>query len=119
MWKYMNQFNFTAIMQVVNKLGWNDMPADVCLDAIWQIVCNRHNVIADCCDESLCTDTILEDMSSDEMTSNILWLDLFVNDYQTLSNLDMQHKAESLRWEIERDMRSGMKFSDARREWDI
>jgi hypothetical protein len=109
----------TKMMQIVNKLGWNDMPADVALGAVQRMINNRHNVIADCCDESLCSDTIMEDMLSDEVTADSLWLDLFIDSYEELCNKTMQDYAASLKWEITSLMMSGVCFDDARKEWDI
>jgi len=109
----------TKMMQIVNKLGWNDMPADVALDAVQRMINNRHNVIADCCDVSYCTDTIMEDMLSNQITTENLWLDLFVDSYEELCNKTMQDYAMALRDEITSLMMSGIPFSDARKEWDI
>ena len=109
----------TKMMQIVNKLGWNDMPTDIALDAVQRMINNRHNAIADCCDESLSNATIMEDMLSDEITPNQLWLDLFIDGYDALCDKYMQLQAESLRDDIEELMRNGIPFDDARTEYDI
>lgn len=109
----------TKMMQIVNKLGWNDMPTDVALDAVQRMIDNRHNAIADCCDESLCDDTIIEDMLSDEVSPHNLWLDLFICDYQTLCDKDMQMYAISLRDNIVSLMMMGIPFDEAKKRWEI
>jgi len=109
----------TKMMQIVNKMGWNDMPADVALDAVQRMINNRHNVIADCCDESLGNDTIMEDMLSNELSPNTLWLDLFICDYQTLQDKDMQMYALCLRDNIVSLMELGIPFDEAKKRWDI
>ena len=109
----------TKMMQIVNKLGWNDMPTDVALDAVQRMINNRISAIADCCEEYWSIDTIMEDILSDEITPNQLWLDLFIDGYEALCDKEMQLQAESLRDDIEELMRSGIPFDDARTEYDI
>jgi hypothetical protein len=107
------------MMQIVNKMEWNDMPADVALNAVQTIINNRHNAISDCCEEDYCVDTIIEDMLSDELTAGTLWLDLFISSYDELCDKEMQSYATALKEDITSLMRSGVYFSDARKEWDI
>lgn len=109
----------TKMMQIVNKLGWNDMPADVALDAVQRMINNRHNAVADCCDVSLSTSTIMEEMLSDRITADDLWLDLFVDSYEGLCNKTILDYATSLKQAIITLMMAGMPFSDARKDYNI
>lgn len=105
------------LKQLVNKMGWNDMPATVAEDAARCILHNRRATIADCCDELLCLDAVLEVCLSDEITVDNLWLDLYIDSYDTLCDEEGQKVFASLRGEIEDCMKSGMIVDDAISEW--
>lgn len=106
-----------GIKELVNKMGWNDMPATIAEDAARCILHNRRAVIADNCDEFHALDVILEDCLSDEVTAQQLWLDLYVDSYEALCDEEGQMLFASLRGEIEDCMRAGMPVDVAINEW--
>ena len=113
----MNKQEFSAIMLIVKKLGWNDMPATVALEAIQRMINNDIAVGADCCGvEDNPEDSLL---SISTLDADRIWLSLFISDYQTLNDYDLQTWAMALRYEIESWMRMGYSFDDACAEWDI
>jgi predicted helicase len=114
----MNKSQLSAIMQIVKKLGWNDMPALIALDAVQIMVNNYISGLADCTEDSICEDTAL-DLISNHLEVDNIWLTLFIYDYDTLNDEEMHQQALSLRWEIESYMRKGDTFTEARREWDV
>lgn len=113
----MNSTQLSAIMQIVEKLEWNDMPALIALDAVQIMVNNYISGVADCTEDSISEDTALDLINY--LDANDIWLTLFIYDYDTLNNEEMHQQAASLRWEIEECMRNGETFTEARREWDI
>lgn len=105
--------------RIIKKMGWQDMPKEVATAAVNLMIRNRHEAIADCLDESLCEDTIIEDMLSDEITPDQLWLDLWIDSYEVLSDKELLNYASALRGEIEAWMKKGYYFQEACEEWDI
>lgn len=114
----MNKTQLSAIMQIVKKLEWNDMPTHIALDAIQIMVNNYISGFADCTEDSICEDTAL-DLISNHLTVDNIWLTLFIHDYDTLNDTKMQSYALLLRADIEEFMRNGETFTEARREWDV
>ena len=114
----MNITQLSAIMQIVKKLEWNDMPAHIALDAVQIMVNNYISGVADCTEDTICEETALN-LISNHLDVDNTWLTLFIHDYDTLNNEEMHQQALSLRWEIERHMRNGEAFTEARREWDV
>lgn len=114
----MNRAQLSAIMQIVKKLGWNDMPATTALDAIKTITNNYISGLADCTEEVISIDSAL-DLISNYLEADDIYLCLFIYDYHTLNDESMHKYALSLRHEIEASMKNGELFDEARREWDI
>ena len=114
----MNRTPLSAIMQIVNKLEWNDMPAYIALDAVQIMVNNYISGLADCTEDSIREDTAL-DLISNHLEVDNIWLTLFIHDYDTLNDTKMQSYALLLRADIEESMRNGETFTEARREWDV
>jgi hypothetical protein len=113
----MNKQEFSAIMLIVKKLGWNDMPATVALEAIQRMINNDIAVGLDCCGvEETQEDSLLTLGTKD---ANYLWSALFVSDYETLNDQVLAHWALTYRPQIEAWMRLGHSFEDACQEWDI
>ena len=100
----MNKRELSAIMQIVKKLGWNDMPATVALEAIQRMI---NNDIAD----SLLSIALWD--------ADKIWMTLFVNDYQTLNDESLEHWAITYRNQIEAWMKLGYAFEDACNMYDI
>ena len=113
----MNSTQLSAIMQIVEKLEWNDMPALIALDAVQIMVNNYISGVADCTEDSISEDTALYLINY--LDANDIWLTLFIYDYDTLNDTKMQSYALLLRADIEESMRNGETFTEARREWDI
>ena len=113
----MNSTQLSAIMQIVEKLEWNDMPAHIALDAVQIIVNNYISGLADCTEDSICEDTALDLINY--LDADNIWLTLFIHDYDTLNDTKMQSYALLLRADIEESTRNGETFTEARREWDI
>jgi hypothetical protein len=111
------------IQPIVNFMGWNDMPEKVVLDAAQRIVNNNRCCELDCVGECLTFNeelACISDMIHNGMeTQEALWLSLFIVDYETNNDIEMQNNALSLRYEVELDMRHGNLFNEARLEWDI
>ena len=114
----MNRTQLSAIMQIVKKLEWNDMPTHIALNAVQIMVNNYISGLADCTEDSICEDTAL-DLISNHLEVDNIWLTLFIHDYDTLNDIEMHKYALLLRWEIEEYMRKGETFTEARREWDV
>lgn len=114
----MNRTQLSAIMQIVKKLEWNDMPAHIALDAVQIMVNNYISRLADCTEDIISEDTAL-DLISNHLEVDNIWLTLFIHDYDTLSDTKMQSYALLLRADIEESMRNGETFTEARREWDV
>ena len=113
----MNKQELRAVTLIVKKLGWNDMPAAVAIPAIQRMVDNNIAVGADCCDViDDSEDTLLSIATWDPAT---IWMGLFISDYQSLHDYDLQTWATALRYEIESWMRMGYSFDEACAEWDI
>lgn len=113
----MNKQEFSAIMLIVKKLDWNDMPATVALEAIQKMLNNDIAVGADCCG-------IVDDPEDSLLSISLwgadkIWMRLFVSDYQTLNDEALEHWALTYRPQIEAWMRLGHSFEDACQEWDI
>jgi len=105
--------------RIIEKMGWQDMPKEVATAAVNLIIRNRHEAIADCCDESLCRETIIEGIVSDDLTSDQLWLDLWIDSYEASQDKETLTYAAALRGEIEEMMKNGCSFEEACEEWDI
>ena len=117
----MNRTQLSAIMQIVKKLGWNDMPAHIALDAVQIMVNNYISCLADCTGDLICKDTALDLISriSNHLETDSIWLTLFIHDYDTLNDAKMKSYALLLRADIEESMRNGETFTEARRERDV
>jgi hypothetical protein len=113
----MNKQEFSAIMLIVKKLGWNDMPATVALEAIQRMINNEIAVLLDCCGTQESEEETLQIIASWE--DEQIWLSLFGNDYQTRNDESLEHWALTYRPQIEAWMRLGHSFEEACNEWDI
>lgn len=113
----MNKLNAKKVAQIAAKLGWLKMPANVVTNAVLLIVRNYINTIADCCDESICEDTALECIL--ELNATDIYLQLFIDDYHSLNDVECHNLELSLRGEIEELMLKGYTFEEARREYDV
>ena len=105
--------------RIIKKMGWQDMPKEVAIAAVNLMINNRHEAIADCCGESLSREAIIEDMVSDNLTSDKLWLDLWIDGFESLNDRETLDYAKALRGEIEAWMKKGYYFQEACEEWDI
>lgn len=118
----MNKTELSAIMLIVKKLSWNDMPARVAIPAIQRMVNNDIAVSLDCCG--------FQDEPEDALLSiatmrpvNSIWMRLFIHDYQSLHDEPLKHWALSNRTLIEEWMKAGVSFEDAcaslpSKEWE-
>ena len=113
----MNKTSLSAIMQIVKKLEWNDMPAHIALDAVQIIVNNYISGLADCTEDIIDENHALKLLNYLDVDN--LWLTLFIHDYDTLNDTEMHNHALMLRAEIEDSMGHGDTFTEARREWDV
>ena len=113
----MNKTQLSAIMQIVKKLEWNDMPLFVALDAIQLMVKNYISGMADCTEDIISEETALSFIASLDVDN--IWLTLFIYDYNTLNDDRAKSYALLLRYDVEECMRNGYFFSEARREWDV
>lgn len=113
----MNRTQLPAIMQIVKKLEWNDMPALIALDAVQIMVNNYISGLADCTEDIISEDTALDLINY--LDADNIWLALFIHDYDTLNDTKMHKYALLLRGDIEESMRNGETFTEARKEWDI
>lgn len=107
----MNKLELSAIMQIVNKLGWNDMPASVALEAIQKMVNNDIAVGADCCG-------VIDDhedalLSIATFRARNIWMRLFISDYETLHDDALEHWAITFRDKIETYMKLGNSFENS------
>lgn len=107
----MNKLELSAIMQIVNKLGWNDMPAFVAIDAIQKMVNNDIAVGADCCG-------VIEDpedslLSISSWDAYKIWMTLFISDYQTLNDIVLEHWVAINKCKIEAHMKKGHSFEES------
>ena len=113
----MNKQEFSAIMLIVKKLGWNDMPAAITIEAIKKMVVNDISLGQDCCGiTETIEDTLLTVATWD---ADKIWMTLFISDYQTLHDESLNHWALAYRKEIESHMREGMSFENACLDWNI
>ena len=97
--------------RIIHKMGWENIPTKIAEDAIHIMVRNYANTIADCCDESLCSDTIIEHLADPCYPAISCWLDLYVEDYHTLNDLKGQKNFLSHRESMEELMRDGFTIS--------
>ena len=114
----MNKAELRAITLIVKKLGWNDMPATVALEAIQRMVNNDIAVTLDCCGWKDDPEDALLSIGTQRTVDNI-WLRLFINDYETHHDESLRHWALTYRPQIEAWMRLGHSFEEACAEWDI
>ena len=113
----MNNKQLSAIMLIVKKLGWNDMPATTALEAIQRMINNDIAISLDCCGfEDDPEDALL---SISTRKADNIWLRLFINSYETHHDDSLKHWALTYRSQIEAWMRLGHSFEDACNEWDI
>lgn len=119
----MKTFKIEEVRPIVNFMGWNDMPENVACDAVTCIVRNNICCQADCTEDLISSDeelSCIKDMiATDVASQDALWLSLFIDDYDSNNNLEMHNFALTLRGDIEREMRKGSLFAEARREYDI
>lgn len=112
-----------AIQTVIDFMGWNKMPATVALDAVKTMIRNTICVTNDCTEDTPDFDEELKCLSDmirlHDYTKMDVYLKLFIEDYDTLHDTQMQDLAWSLRGEIIDLMNHGVLFKDARREYDI
>lgn len=114
----MNKQELSAIMLIVKKLGWNDMPATVALEAIQKMINNDIAISLDCCGFQDEPEDALLSIATQRPVNNI-WLRLFIDSYETLHDECLKHWALTYRPQIEAWMRLGHSFEDACQEWDI
>ena len=113
----MNKAELRAITLIVKKLGWNDMPATVALEAIQRMINNDIAVVADCC--GVDEDPELSLLNIATWDADKIWMSLVICDYQTLHDESLRHWAMTYKLQIEAWMRSGHSFEKACNEWDI
>lgn len=120
----MKKTEIITMIQTIQKfMGWENMPANVANDAVRQVVRNNAYNWAESQEEQYSEYAVLEmlyDMIQNSMIEQKdIWIQLFVEDSQTATDIEMHKQATLLRAEIEYFMRKGVAFSEARREWDI
>ena len=113
----MNKRQFSAIMLIVQKLRWNDMPASVILPTIQKMINNEIAVTLDCCGTHESEEEALLTVAS--WNTEQIWVSLFINDYQSMHDESLHHWASTYRHQIEAWMRLGHSFEEACQEWDI
>ena len=110
----------SKVKLLIEKLGWQDMPKDVALDAVQKIVNNYISCLSDCCGvQPLNSNVVLDILLSNDFDSDKVYQQLFIHDYYSLNDAENLRLAVSLRWEIEDLMRCGNTFEQARQEYDI
>lgn len=106
--------------RLIQKLGWQKMPREIAYDGIKRIVNNYICCLSDCCGIPPMSSVVaLEDLLSDDISPDNVYLRLFIDDYYSLNDTKMHKQALSLKFEIEYCMQKGDSFDVARREWDI
>lgn len=113
----MNKAELRAIALIVKKLGWNDMPAAVALEAIQRMVNNDIAISLDCCGFQDDPEDAL--LSIATRKADNIWLRLFIDSYETHHDEVLKHWALAYRSQIEDWMKAGWYFEDACNEWDI
>ena len=113
----MNRQELRAIALIVKKLGWNDMPATIALEAIQRMVNNDMAVGADCCG-------VIDDPEDSLLSIALwdvdkIWMSLFISDYESLHDEALRHWALTYRKDIENNMKQGILFVDACEEYPI
>lgn len=113
----MNKRQFSAIMLIVQKLRWNDMPASVIIPTIQRMINNEIAVTLNCCGTHESEEEALLTVAS--WNTEQIWVSLFINDYQSMHDESLHHWASTYRPQIEAWMRLGHSFEDACQAWDI
>jgi hypothetical protein len=114
----MNKAELRAIALIVKKLGWNDMPAAVALEAIQRMVNNDIAISLDCCGFQDDPEDALLSIATQRTTDNI-WLRLFIDSYDTHHDESLKHWALTYRPQIEAWMKLGFSFEESCNMWDI
>ena len=89
--------------QIVNKLGWDDIPADIAEEAIELMLNNHHEYMEDAFGHS-----------EDDKTVINVWLDSF-----TSKDTNYHDLAWALRKDVHDLMKGGMPFWEIQIEWDL
>lgn len=103
--------------KLINKMGWQKIPASVALAAIRTAVRNHGACMQDCTGETMTVLQCLQDLNV--LSPEGVWLSLYVSDYQTLHDKEGKRAFLYMREEIEREMLKGMSLEEAREEWDV
>lgn len=107
-----------AILKIVNKMGWQKMPAEVAIDAIKQAVINASCILHEE-NKVVSIPEVLECLTRPGIKTSTIWVLLFVNNSKDLDDIKVNTACLAMRWEIEACLRKGMSLEAARREWDI
>lgn len=84
MCKAMNRVELQALMKIVKKLDWNDMPVCECVERVTQMVKNQQALVLDCvgeCDDFEKTLLSIALWDKDKILST-----QFISDYWSLVN---------------------------------
>jgi hypothetical protein len=84
----MNRAELQALMEIVKKLDWNDMPVCECVERVTQMVKNQQALVLDCVGE--CDDFEETLLSMAIWDKNKILSTQFVNDYWSL--VDFEYK---------------------------
>ena len=108
---------------IIAFMGWEDMPASISGSLVSRIIRNNMATMADCCGEkpdySKELSCLYDMIVNGDVTHRDIWTRLFIEDYYTLNDIEMQELAYDLRGEIEYCLKHGYTFEEARKEWDI
>lgn len=117
--KALNISAFHYMMEVIKKLGWQNMPVDVALDAIDIIVTNEQE------DDRLfygsCADLEHTLIHLTCFNGDVIFRKLFPIRYELTPQEFEEHLkyVDALREEVEAYMMAGYYFHEAAAEWDL
>lgn len=106
-----------AIIRIINKMGWQKMPASVAINAIRTAVKNHGACMQDCTGDHITVLQCLQDLNV--LSPEGVWLSLYVSDYQSLHDKEGKRAFLYMREEVEREMFKGHSLEEAREEWDV
>lgn len=104
--------------EIVNKLGWDDIPTEIAMDAVEHMLNNAHSCIVSSFGDDVEDKDIINSWL-EFMTPKAVYLYLVVCDNFTLEDKEYQELAWALRGEVHDLMKGGMPFWEVRIELDL
>lgn len=105
--------------QLVNKLGWDDIPAEIAEEAIELMLNNHHEYMEDAFGHSEDDKTVINVWLDSFTPVKSVYLNLVIDSEYTSKDTNYHDLAWALRKDVHDLMKGGMPFWEVRIEWDL